>query len=94
MSSGGEFTDRTDRVCVIGAGSSSLVAAHNLREVGLEVDALEECDDPGGNWNYPLSVARVYRPAHTISSKPGTEFPDYPIPDSYADYPHHTEILA
>ena len=94
MSSGGEFTDRADRVCVIGAGSSGLAAARNLREVGLEVDVLEECDDLGGNWNYPLSVARVYRSTHTISSKPGTEFPDYPMPDSYADYPHHTEILA
>ena len=26
--------------------------------------------------------------------KPGTEFPDYTMPGSYPDYPHHTEILA
>jgi cation diffusion facilitator CzcD-associated flavoprotein CzcO len=94
MSSSGEFSDRSDRVCVIGAGSSGLAAARNLREAGLEVDILEACDDLGGNWNYPLPVARVYRSTHTISSKPGTEFPDYPMPASYADYPHHTEILA
>ena len=94
MSPSGEFSDRSDRVCVIGAGSSGLAAARNLREVGLEVDILEACDDLGGNWNYPLPVARVYRSTHTISSKPGTEFPDYPMPDAYADYPHHTEILA
>ena len=94
MSSGGEFSDRSDRVCVIGAGSSGLTAARNLREVGLAVDIVEACEDLGGNWNYPLPAARVYRSTHTISSKPGTEFPDYTMPGSYPDYPHHTEILA
>ena len=94
MSSGGEFSDRSDRVCVIGAGSSGLAAARNLREVGLAVDILEACEDLGGTWNYPLPAARVYRSTHTISSKPGTEFPDYTMPASYPDYPHHTEILA
>jgi cation diffusion facilitator CzcD-associated flavoprotein CzcO len=82
-----------DRVCVIGAGSSGLVAARCLIQVGLKVDILEACDDLGGNWNYALPVARVYRSTHTISSKPGTQFPDYPMPDSYRDYPHHTEVL-
>jgi cation diffusion facilitator CzcD-associated flavoprotein CzcO len=94
MSSGGEFSDRSDRVCVIGAGSSWLTAARNLREVGLAVDILEAYEDLGGNWDYPLPAARVYRSTHTISSKPGTEFPDYTMPASYLDYPHHTEILA
>jgi cation diffusion facilitator CzcD-associated flavoprotein CzcO len=77
-----EFSDRIDRVRVIGAGSSGLVAARCLIQVGLKVDVPEACDDLGGNWNYALPVARVYRSTHTISSKPGTQFPYYPMPDS------------
>jgi cation diffusion facilitator CzcD-associated flavoprotein CzcO len=85
--------DRTNRVCVIGAGSSGLAAAKNFVEAGFEVDVLEACPDLGGNWNYDSPVARVYRSTHTISSKPGTEYTDYPMPESYPDYPHHGKIL-
>lgn len=82
------------RVCVVGAGSSGLAAARNLLQQGFAVDVLEREDDLGGNWNYGRPFARVYRSTHTISSKPGTEYPDYPMPASYPDYPHHTQILA
>ncbi|RMH18462.1 MAG: monooxygenase [Gemmatimonadetes bacterium] len=82
------------RVCVVGAGSSGLAAGRNLAAVGLPFDILEQCPDLGGNWNYGLPVARVYESTHTISSKPGTEYPDFPMPDDYPDYPHHTQILA
>jgi len=85
--------DRRSRVCVIGAGSSGLTAARNLMREGFEVDVLERCEDLGGNWNIEMPVSRVYRSTHTISSKPGTEFPDFPMPDEFPDYPHHTEIL-
>jgi cation diffusion facilitator CzcD-associated flavoprotein CzcO len=86
--------DARDRVCVVGAGSSGLTAARNLLAEGLPVDVLERSADLGGNWNYGTPYARVYRSTHTISSKPGTEYPDFPMPDAYPDYPHHTEILA
>jgi cation diffusion facilitator CzcD-associated flavoprotein CzcO len=82
------------RVRVVGAGSSGLAAAKNLLQQGFEVDVLEREDDLGGNWNYGKPFARVYRSTHTISSKPGTEYSDYPMPAEYPDYPHHTQILA
>jgi len=82
------------RVCVVGAGSSGLAAARNLLRQGFDVDVLEREDDLGGNWNYGKPFARVYRSTHTISSKPGTEYPDYPMPAAFPDYPHHTQILA
>ncbi len=82
------------RVCVVGAGSSGLTAARNLLAQGFAVDVLEREDDLGGNWNYGKPFARVYRSTHTISSKPGTEYPDFPMPAAFPDYPHHTQILA
>ncbi|MDX2184622.1 MAG: NAD(P)-binding domain-containing protein [Gemmatimonadaceae bacterium] len=85
--------DRRNRVCVVGAGSSGLAAARNFLAYGFDVDVLEREADLGGNWNYDRGTARVYRSTHTISSKPGTEYPDFPMPASYPDYPHHTQIL-
>lgn len=82
------------RVCVIGAGSSGLIAAKNLVEAGFEVDVLERAGDLGGNWNYGMPYARVYASTRMISSKPFTQIPDYPMPAAFPDYPHHSEVLA
>jgi thioredoxin reductase len=87
-------TDRTDRVLVIGAGSSGLAAAKNLRDHGLAVDVVEREDDLGGNWNFGKPNSRVYESTHMISSKPFTQYPDFPMPDSYPDYLHHSQVLA
>ncbi|MGQ0702215.1 MAG: flavin-containing monooxygenase [Gemmatimonadales bacterium] len=82
------------RVAIVGAGSSGLAAAKNFREAGFQVEILEREPDLGGNWNYGQTSARVYRSTHTISSKPGTEYPDFPMPREFPDYPHHAQILA
>lgn len=79
---------------VIGAGSSGLAAARHFLALGFEVHVFEREDDLGGNWNYGKPCARIYRTTHTISSKPGTEFPDFPMPQEFPDYPHHTLVLA
>lgn len=84
----------SDRVCVLGAGSSGLAAARNLLALGFDVEVLEREDDLGGNWNYGKPNARVYRSTHMISSKPFTQYPDFPFPAHYPDYPHHAQVLA
>jgi 4-hydroxyacetophenone monooxygenase len=59
---------RTFRVGVIGAGMSGLVAAHRLRQAGLEVVVLEKDADVGGTWlenTYP--GCRVDVPSHLYS---------------------------
>ncbi len=86
--------DLSDRVCVVGAGSSGLAAAKNLREHGMQVDVLEREADLGGNWNYGSPAARVYRSTHMISSKRFTQYPDFPMPAEFPDYPHHAQVLA
>ncbi len=42
--------DRTFRVAVVGAGMSGLLAAHRLRQAGIEVVVFEKNDDVGGTW--------------------------------------------
>jgi thioredoxin reductase len=86
--------DHRDRVLVIGAGSSGLAAAKNLRDHGIAVDVVEREDDLGGNWNFGKPNSRVYESTHMISSKPFTQFPDFPMPDDAPDYLHHTQVLA
>jgi thioredoxin reductase len=86
--------DRRDRTLVIGAGSSGLTAAKNLRERGFAVDLVEREERIGGNWNIEGSASRVYESTHMISSKPFTQFPDFPMPDDAPDYLHHTRVLA
>ena len=88
-----ETVDCRDRVCVVGAGSSGLAAARNLKQQGFAVDVLEREDDLGGNWNYCKPNARVYRSTRMISSKRFTQYPDFKFPKHYPDYPHHAQVL-
>lgn len=86
--------DRADHICVIGAGASGLAAIKNLREVGFGVDCYERETGVGGAWNWRHDRSPVYASTHLISSKPFTQFPDFPMPDSWPDYPHHSQVLA
>jgi Flavin-binding monooxygenase-like len=91
---GSQIYDRGENVCVIGAGMSGLVAIKNLREAGFGVDCYERETGVGGAWNWRHDRSPVYGSTHLISSKPFTSFPDFPMPDSWPDYPHHTQVLA
>ena len=91
---GNPVYDRGENVCVIGAGLSGLVAIKNLREHGFGVDCYERETGVGGAWNWRHDRSPVYGSTHLISSKPFTQFPDFPMPDSWPDYPHHTQVLA
>jgi len=90
----GSINQRTENVCVVGAGAAGLTAIKNLREYGFGVDCYERETGVGGAWNWRHDRSPVYASAHLISSKPFTQFPDFPMPDSWPDYPHHSQILA
>jgi thioredoxin reductase len=81
-------------VCVVGAGSSGLAAVKNLREAGFEATAYERHQEVGGNWCFGGPGSRVYASTHTISSKPFTQYPDFPMPDDWPDYPHHSHLAT
>jgi Flavin-binding monooxygenase-like len=86
--------DRGESVCVIGAGGSGLAAIKNLKEYGFTVDCYERETSVGGGWNWRHDRSPVYASTHLISSKPFTQFPDFPMPDDWPDYPHHSQLLA
>lgn len=86
--------DRGDAVCVIGAGMAGLLAVKNLREHGFTVDCYEREIAIGGSWNWRNGRSPVYASTHLISSRPLTEFPDFPMPDDWPDYPHHSQVLS
>lgn len=86
--------DRTDRYCIIGAGSSGITSAKNLKQLGTPYDVFEREDGIGGNWYYGKPRSSVYRSIHLISSKPLTEYTDFPMPKDYPPYPSHEQVLA
>ncbi|MEV1287897.1 NAD(P)-binding domain-containing protein [Micromonospora sp. NPDC049679] len=86
--------DRGETICVIGAGASGLAAVKNLKEHGFAVDCYERETGVGGAWNWRHDRSPVYASTHVISSKPFTQYPDFPMPDSWPDYPHHSQLLS
>ncbi len=84
----------SERLLIIGGGASGVTAARHLRAAGIPFDLIEREDDVGGNWYYGTEGSSVYSSTHLISSKPLTEYPDYPMPAPYPDYPKHTQVLA
>lgn len=84
----------TSRVAIIGAGSSGLAVAKQLKHRGIAFECFEKEDQLGGNWCYGKPASGVYQSTHTISSKPLTEYREYPMPEEYPQYPHHTQVLA
>jgi len=82
-------------VCVIGAGVSGLTACKALADFGVPHTCFEASDEVGGNWYFenPNGVSSAYRSLHIDISKPSISFRDFPMPERYPDYPHHTHIF-
>ncbi len=84
--------DRSERVCIIGAGPAGLSTARALARNGVLYDQFERHTDVGGVWDIDSPYSNMYESAHLISSKKSTEFHDFPLPDEAADYPCHRTI--
>src|SRR4051794_11219896 len=87
---------RSPTAAVIGAGSSGIAAAKALYEHGVPVTVFEASDRVGGNWVFGNrnGMSAAYRQLHINTSRDRMEYSDYPMPKSYPDYPHHTQIAA
>ncbi|MEM9516577.1 MAG: NAD(P)-binding domain-containing protein [Actinomycetota bacterium] len=83
------------KVCIVGAGCSGFTMAKRLKDAGIAYDEYEISDDIGGNWyfNNPNGMSSCYESLHIDTSKWRLAFEDYPVPDDWPDFPHHSQIL-
>lgn len=79
--------------CVVGAGPAGLAAARWLKALDVPFEGFERNPDVGGIWNIGFEGSPMYESAHFISSKTLSAFRDFPMPESYPDYPSHRQIL-
>ena len=79
---------------IIGAGPSGLAAARNLQRYGLPWQGYEMSGGVGGLWDIEAPRSTVYESAHLVSSKGTTQFTEFPMDASVADYPSHRELVA
>ena len=85
-----------ERICVIGAGCSGLASVKALKDAGLPFDCFEMGSGIGGNWRQDNDNGRsaAYDSLRIDTSKERMAFADLPMPASYPDYPHHSQVLA
>lgn len=86
--------ERVDAVCIVGAGPHGLIAARALKKNGVPFVILEKNDDVGGLWDITNPGTPMYESCHFVSSKNGSSYFDFPMPESYPDYPSREQILA
>ncbi len=83
-------------VCIIGAGSSGIAGAKVLHERGIPFECFEKSDRVGGNWVFGNrnGMSSSYKTLHINTSRERMEYSDFPMPKSFPDFPHHTQIAA
>jgi len=82
------MADHSKTLALIGAGPVGLCVAKALQAQNIDYEQLEADSDVGGNWYHG-----VYPTAHIISSRKTTEYPDYPMPVFYPDFPSAAQML-
>jgi dimethylaniline monooxygenase (N-oxide forming) len=84
------------KVCVIGAGSSGIVACQVLKARGIPFDCFEKGSQIGGNWRFENDngMSSAYRSLHINTSRKVMAFKTLPMPDHYPDYPNHFQMAA
>jgi Flavin-binding monooxygenase-like len=81
-------------VAVIGAGSSGVAVLKALHQVAVE--CFERGSEVGGLWRYEYDngLSGAYASLRTNASRLRMQFPSFPMPASYGDFPHHSEMAA
>lgn len=75
-------------IVIIGAGFAGLACAKTLREFGFDVVVHEAAPDVGGVW----SATRRYPGLSTQNTKDTYAFSDFPMPDSYPEWPSGAQV--
>lgn len=84
------------RTAIIGAGISGLTAGKMLKDYRVPYTTFEASDRVGGNWAFgnPNGHSSAYRSLHIDTSKHRLSFKDFPIPEHFPSFPHHSDIKA
>ena len=82
------------QACLIGAGAAGLASGKALADQGIDFDWFEKGSYVGGLWQIDNDNggAAAYRSLHLNSSRPRTEYPSYPMPQDWADYPPYHQV--
>lgn len=85
----------SDKIAIIGAGSSGITAAKTLHEAGIAFDCFEKGSALGGNWRYnnDNGLSSAYRSLHINTNRNVMAYSDYPMPTHYPMFPHHSHII-
>lgn len=80
--------------CVIGAGAAGLAAGKALVDRNITFDWFEKGSYVGGLWQIDNDNggAAAYKSLHLNSSRPRTQYPSFPMPDDWADYPPYHQV--
>ncbi|WP_232065026.1 flavin-containing monooxygenase [Mycobacterium cookii] len=67
-----------------------------LGDYDVPYTTFEMSDRIGGNWAFgnPNGRSSAYRSLHIDTSKHRLSFKDFPIPEDYPEFPHHSDIKA
>jgi Flavin-binding monooxygenase-like len=83
-------------VALIGAGSSGLAVLKALSEHQVAVECFERGSEVGGLWRYENDngLSGAYASLRTNASRLRMQYPSFPMPASYGDFPHHSEMAT
>lgn len=80
-------------VVIVGAGPSGLILAKLFAKTSLRFKVYERNEEVGGIWNIDAPNSPMYDSAHFISSRTLSGFVDFPMPETYPDYPSHKQVF-
>jgi cation diffusion facilitator CzcD-associated flavoprotein CzcO len=84
----------SEKVCIVGAGSSGITACQVLKSRGISYDCFEKGSMVGGNWRYENDNGQssAYRSLHINSARKLMSYRAFPMPEDYPDYPSHWQV--
>jgi len=79
-------------VIIIGSGWAGICTMKHCLDEHMTAVVLEKSSEYGGVWNINNSPA-VYANTYSVTSKYYLSMSDFPIPDSYPEFPHHSLVM-
>lgn len=81
-------------VCIVGAGVGGLAIAKQLQERNINFKCYDARDKVGGIWAYTedTNFTAAWSRLNQNTPKGRYEFSDFPMPDSYPDYPTRERV--